>query len=1296
MSLNLGDIKATFTLAGLKQAIDQLREANNAIGAMATKLEKNTGAQNAFMTKLRNGLPVYQDLVKGARNLGEVSARTNKELQTTVVKLEQLKMLYKAGMKVNPYGPKNAIIQGQQDVLRKKDGTPKLDRKGNVTQLTKEWKAASGAVLAYNKYEYYGWQQNVEHMRNRFAAWNRELAARKLILVNEARLQAADRVRTAQAIRNSNSRFAAFSKEADARAKEAVRQAASLAVQQKAERLRAVQEQRDARLRATANGSGFQSFSRNASNRGAVAAGDELFATQQRSLQSGWGRFVADLKNPAAAWGRFQKQLADGTSINKAKEGIGRLSTGVHGLTNNIKTNHQWTNNWMDRFGRVAIGFWIAYRAINAVEMAIGNVSRTFAGGAKFADEYQNSVATTAGMLALLSDGMGGFEQRFTALKSIMAGTMQEMIRLAPAYGVTMDEIGSGLKELAQFGVVVKPEDAAKTLNTFALIREIATTVGSSTKQVRQEIQSLFNGSARISDQFMLMIKKAIPDLYATLKKIREEGGSTTEMWSKLTDRMFDFKDAIVEALTTIQGQYGVAKNSLSVISMMAIRASGIYQGWVDTLKNFNKQLFQADGTLAPLGVKFYNAFYRTWQLIRNVVGLFADLAKKAYTFFASFSSGEGQAKSLAVALFKVATATMLIRTALMATFWIMAKLIVLSGAWTIIKTIGALGRGVATIVTAGYSLAKAWPLAAAALSKGALAIIAVGTAALGAGGSLLYMKKLTQAIAYGMDLDEAADHAAGSVKRSFAAIGKSLDFTQYFTDPVKELGDYFAKVFKFEDIKGLSPEEIKKSMMEFFGTFSFDGSDGKGADKLGTKIDSIRDKMRGLYDDLAKQNMSEVAKEVYEQFVKMSDLGDELNEALKLGLPKEQFEEWTALLNKFGQSVVDNIEKMKLDKVKDTFEQFNADMLSEGIEAFDKALIDSQKDLDKFMVVVRELWVVGSPKRNEFEIWAKKYSAFLLARRDREAEILEISKKEVLLQTKLAALEFKKEFFQIGNKAALKEELLIQQQQLALAYERYEIERRLNPTSKDTADLAAQIAEQESAIARIGERLKQLKNPLNGFKFGLLKFTAELPEYFDIWVSIANDTASAMKDSFSDFFFDALEGEMDSFTDYWKAFAQSLNRILADAMANTAMNLLTGGNANNVFANGAGGLMGTFSGVGGSILDFGASLFNGGFGLAGNPMKGSAPVPGDALAGFDYSYANGGWITEPVFGVGQDSGKTYQIAENHPEYVNPGGAGGHSISVPVNINGPASEAYASGLRQEIEHTVAKYVRRHS
>jgi SLT domain-containing protein len=71
--------------------------------------------------------------------------------------------------------------------------------------------------------------------------------------------------------------------------------------------------------------------------------------------------------------------------------------------------------------------------------------------------------------------------------------------------------------------------------------------------------------------------------------------------------------------------------------------------------------------------------------------------------------------------------------------------------------------------------------------------------------------------------------------------------------------------------------------------------------------------------------------------------------------------------------------------------------------------------------------------------------------------------------------------------------------------------------------------------------------------------------------------------------------------------------------------------------------------------------------------VYGPALMSGGMGIGSGHGYASGGWITEPIFGIGR-SGRAYTFGERGPELVTPGGRGGGNhytinVSVPPNAN---------------------------
>lgn len=178
--------------------------------------------------------------------------------------------------------------------------------------------------------------------------------------------------------------------------------------------------------------------------------------------------------------------------------------------------------------------------------------------------------------------------------------------------------------------------------------------------------------------------------------------------------------------------------------------------------------------------------------------------------------------------------------------------------------------------------------------------------------------------------------------------------------------------------------------------------------------------------------------------------------------------------------------------------------------------------------------------------------------------------------------------------------------------------------------------------------------------------------------------TAQAMQTSFNDLFFDAMQGKLKNFADYFQAFAATIQQAVAKMLSESLVS-----NGSSWIKAGIGML--------GGILGSSSSAPSGSYGsLSG----GSSGIPA-SVGGYQ------GW-TAPEFksyAVGTNYVPYDMLAQIHkgeaiiPAAVNKqmqGSAGSAlSISVPISIaNGGA--ALASDLRSAIESTVIQVLRKHS
>jgi len=98
----------------------------------------------------------------------------------------------------------------------------------------------------------------------------------------------------------------------------------------------------------------------------------------------------------------------------------------------------------------------------------------------------------------------------------------------------------------------------------------------------------------------------------------------------------------------------------------------------------------------------------------------------------------------------------------------------------------------------------------------------------------------------------------------------------------------------------------------------------------------------------------------------------------------------------------------------------------------------------------------------------------------------------------------------------------------------------------------------QEQTIADVTEKIRELTAEMrtytasneDAFRAGLDQYLAEAPTAFDQMKDLAYDTAQSMEQSFSDLFFDAMRGQLDSLADYVQSFAESVMRSIANIYA--------------------------------------------------------------------------------------------------------------------------------------------------
>jgi len=161
----------------------------------------------------------------------------------------------------------------------------------------------------------------------------------------------------------------------------------------------------------------------------------------------------------------------------------------------------------------------------------------------------------------------------------------------------------------------------------------------------------------------------------------------------------------------------------------------------------------------------------------------------------------------------------------------------------------------------------------------------------------------------------------------------------------------------------------------------------------------------------------------------------------------------------------------------------------------------------------------------------------------------------------------------------------------------------------------------------------------LDQLKYGLERSKIDASTWGDVWIDIGTNIATVLSDGFATVFDSMIEGTKsagDAFREFAVDTIKWITRMIARQLMLNAV-------------------MGAIKGIGkvaGNIYDNYQAQPN----LVGEGVY--APPRGRQY---------GGWINEPVTGIGASTGRIYNIAEKRPEYVSPGRAPG-SPNVTVKV----------------------------
>lgn len=249
---------------------------------------------------------------------------------------------------------------------------------------------------------------------------------------------------------------------------------------------------------------------------------------------------------------------------------------------------------------------------------------------------------------------------------------------------------------------------------------------------------------------------------------------------------------------------------------------------------------------------------------------------------------------------------------------------------------------------------------------------------------------------------------------------------------------------------------------------------------------------------------------------------------------------------------------------------QMQADMAKSGLDDFEKKLVDIEKKAAEFRK--KFSGIAGAEKAiSAWETSMGEQAAMEAAKKDFD-EYLNNLKESKQLEDEIAA-KTKKHYADLkasreGELSAMVAELDMQEalgrlhtetleERINLSKESLKIQEEYLATIDKLKDPSGWYAQQDAinkTRLSIIELNKELKEATGSFDEGLVRgmrdWLNESRSVFQASRDMAKDTAKAMQDTFSDFFYEAMTGKLRSLGDYIRAFGDTVLRSWANVMS--------------------------------------------------------------------------------------------------------------------------------------------------
>ena len=293
--------------------------------------------------------------------------------------------------------------------------------------------------------------------------------------------------------------------------------------------------------------------------------------------------------------------------------------------------------DWWKRFGEVAIGFSIAYRAMMAVELAIRSDIQTFKIGLDAIDDFNMGVISIAASLQMLTEIPS--KKSLEAYLKFGEIMFKKMEILAIRHFATGEQLQMAFTKMITLGIVPMTEKQLEGMAALVDRILMATRGLDAGRQIMTEIQAVIEGMQRPGAVVARELKSLVPHYKELIAAMGKE--------PDIVKRTAMFFDAIVKPLEAVSSvsedimktmQAWVASIKTAGTIMLRAGLDKMYIDIVGALKDMVGYLIDENG-LTEEGIALAYVYTASWESVKTAMGRVRDVGVtigalyKAFTF---------------------------------------------------------------------------------------------------------------------------------------------------------------------------------------------------------------------------------------------------------------------------------------------------------------------------------------------------------------------------------------------------------------------------------------------------------------------------------------------------------------------------------------------------------------------------------------------------------------------------------------------------------------------------------------